>query len=99
MQSFSAAHLRDTSSQQLLAGYVSPQGDQYLVVYQYDGDTLSTVISKSYTDMIVADFTGKGDTRTWFWLCRRTLSWAAWTLQLLTANDGRVPLDPDAEPG
>ena len=62
VQSFSAAHLRDTSSQQLLAGYVSPQGDQYLVVYQYDGDTLSTVISKSYTDMIVADFTGKGDT-------------------------------------
>lgn len=63
VQSFSAAHLRDTSSQQLLAGYVSPQGDQYLVVYQYDGDTLSTVISKSYTDMIVADFTGKGDTQ------------------------------------
>ena len=63
VQSFSAAHLRDTSSLQLLAGYVSPQGDQYLVVYQYDGDTLSTVISKSYTDMIVADFTGKGDTQ------------------------------------
>ena len=60
VQSFSAAHLKDTTSQQLLAGYISPQGDQYLVVYQYDGDTLSTVISKSYTDMIVADFTGKG---------------------------------------
>ena len=38
--------------------------------------------------MIVADFTGKGDTQTWFWLCRRTLSWGGVTLQLLTANDG-----------
>ncbi len=26
VQSFSAAHLRDTTSQQLLAGYISPQG-------------------------------------------------------------------------
>ena len=42
-----------------------------------NGDTLSTVISKSYTDMIVADFTGKGDTQDLVLALRRTLSWAA----------------------
>ena len=88
VQSFSAAHLRDTSSQQLLAGYVSPQGDQYLVVYQYDGDTLSTVISKSYTDMIVADFTGKGDTQDLVLALPPDTELGGVTLQLLTANDG-----------
>ena len=88
VQSFSAAHLKDTSSQQLLAGYVSPQGDQYLVVYQYDGDTLSTVISKSYTDMIVADFTGKGDTQDLVLALPPDTELGGVTLQLLTANDG-----------
>ena len=88
VQSFSAAHLRDTSSLQLLAGYVSPQGDQYLVVYQYDGDTLSTVISKSYTDMIVADFTGKGDTQDLVLALPPDTELGGVTLQLLTANDG-----------
>ena len=79
VQSFSAAHLRDTSSQQLLAGYVSPQGDQYLVVYQYDGDTLSTVI---------ADFTGKGDTQDLVLALPPDTELGGVTLQLLTANDG-----------
>lgn len=88
VQSFSAAHLKDTSSQQLLAGYISPQGDQYLVVYQYDGDTLSTVISKSYTDMIVADFTGKGDTQDLVLALPSDTELGGVTLQLLTANDG-----------
>ncbi len=88
VQSFSAAHLRDTSSLQLLAGYVSPQGDQYLVVYRYDGDTLSTVISKSYTDMIVADFTGKGDTQDLVLALPPDSELGGVTLQLLTANDG-----------
>ena len=88
VQSFSAAHLKDTTSQQLLAGYISPQGDQYLVVYQYDGDTLSTVISKSYTDMIVADFTGKGDTQDLVLALPPDTELGGVTLQLLTANDG-----------
>lgn len=88
VQSFSAAHLRDTTSQQLLAGYISPQGDQYLVVYQYDGATLSTVISKSYTDMIVADFTGKGDTQDLVLALPPDSELGGVTLQLLTANDG-----------
>lgn len=88
VESFSAAHLKDTTSQQLLTGYVSPQGDQYLVVYQYDGSTLSTVISKSYTDMIVADFTGKGDTQDLVLALPPDSELGGVTLQLLTANDG-----------
>lgn len=88
VESFSAAHLKDTTSQQLLAGYVSPQGDQYLVVYQYDGDTLSTVISKSYTDMIVADFTGKGDTQDLVLALPPDSELGGVTLQLLTSIDG-----------
>ena len=88
MDTFSAAHLRDTSSQQLLTGYISPQGDQYLVVYQYDGKSLSTVISKSYTDMILADFTGKGDTQDLVLALPPDNEMGGVTLQLLTANDG-----------
>lgn len=88
VESFSAAHLKDTTSQQLLAGYVSPQGDKYLVVYQYDGTALSTVISKSYTDMILADFTGKGDTQDLVLALPPDNELGGVTLQLLTANDG-----------
>ena len=88
VESFSAAHLKDTTSQQLLAGYVSPQGDKYLVVYKYDGTTLSTVISKSYTDMILADFTGKGDTQDLVLALPPDNELGGVTLQLLTANDG-----------
>lgn len=56
------AHLRDAESQQILVGYGSAQGDKYLVVYLYDDDTLQTVISQQYTQMIVADMTGSADT-------------------------------------
>ena len=63
VETFSAAHLRDAQSQQLLAGYGSAQGDRYLVVYEYDGNELSTISSNRYTAMILADFTGKGDTQ------------------------------------
>ena len=34
VESFSAASLKDADSKQLLTGYISPQGDQYLAVYQ-----------------------------------------------------------------
>lgn len=58
------------------------------MVYQYDGATLSTVISKSYTDMIVADFTGKGDTQDLVLALPPDSELGGVTLQLLTANDG-----------
>lgn len=56
------AHLRDAESRQILVGYGSAQGDKYLVVYLYDGETLQTVISQQYTQMIVADMTGSSET-------------------------------------
>lgn len=88
VERFSAAHLKDKTSLQLLAGYISPQGDRYLVVYQYDGSRLTTVISKSYTDMILADFTGKGDTQDLVLALPPDSELGGVTLQLLTANDG-----------
>ena len=88
VESFSAASLKDADSKQLLTGYISPQGDQYLAVYQYDNGSLSTVISKSYTDMIVANFTGKGDTQDLVLALPPDTELGGVTLQLLTANDG-----------
>lgn len=88
VQTFSAAHLRDADSQQLLAGYASAQGDSYLVVYQYADDRLSTVISQSYTDMILADFTGKGDTQDLVLALPAESENGGVALQLLTNMDG-----------
>lgn len=88
VESFSAASLKDATSKQLLTGYISPQGDQYLAVYQYDNGSLSTVISKSYTDMIVANFTGKGDTQDLVLALPPDTELGGVTLQLLTANEG-----------
>ena len=88
VESFSAASLKDADSKQLLTGYISPQGDQYLAVYQYDNGSLSTVISKSYTDMIVANFTGKGDTQDLVLALPPDTELGGVTLQLLTANEG-----------
>lgn len=88
VESFSAASLKDAASKQLLTGYISPQGDQYLAVYQYDNGRLSTVISKSYTDMIVANFTGKGDTQDLVLALPPDTELGGVTLQLLTANEG-----------
>ena len=88
MTQTAAASLKDADSKQLLTGYISPQGDQYLAVYQYDNGSLSTVISKSYTDMIVANFTGKGDTQDLVLALPPDTELGGVTLQLLTANDG-----------
>ena len=88
VDSFSAAHLRDADSQQLLAGYLSPQGDRYLAVYSYDGQNLTTVISKSYTDMILADFTGKGDTQDLVLALPPDTDLGGVALQLLTSVNG-----------
>ena len=88
VETFSAAHLRDASSQQILAGYGSAQGDRYLVVYEYDGTTLSTIISNRYSDMVLADFTGKGDTQDLVLALPTDTEYGGVTLQLLTNVEG-----------
>ena len=85
---FSAAHLRDSVSQQLIAGYTSAQGDSYLVVYRYADGQLTTVISQSYTHMILADFTGKGDTQDLVLALPAESDFGGVALQLLTNVDG-----------
>ena len=85
---FSAAHLRDSVSQQLIAGYTSAQGDSYLVVYRYADGQLTTVISQSYTHMILADFTGKGDTQDLVLALPAETDFGGVALQLLTNMDG-----------
>ena len=88
VETFSAAHLRDATSQQILAGYGSAQGDRYLVVYEYDGTTLSTIISNRYSEMVLGDFTGKGDTQDLVLALPTDTEFGGVTLQLLTNVDG-----------
>ena len=88
VETFSAAHLRDARSQQILAGYGSAQGDRYLVVYEYDGTELSTIISNRYSEMVLGDFTGKGDTQDLVLALPTDTEFGGVTLQLLTNVDG-----------
>ena len=88
VETFSAAHLRDATSQQILAGYGSAQGDRYLVVYEYDGTALSTIISNRYTEMVLGDFTGKGDTEDLVLAMPTDTEYGGVTLQLLTNVEG-----------
>lgn len=88
VETFSAAHLRDAQSQQILAGYGSAQGDRYLVVYEYDGTTLSTIISNRYSEMVLGDFTGKGDTQDLVLALPTDTEYGGVTLQLLTNVEG-----------
>lgn len=61
VESVTYAHLWDTDSLQILVGYSSAQGDHYLVVYQYSDGTLRDIIRQNYTDMILADITGRNE--------------------------------------
>ncbi|WP_300280046.1 hypothetical protein [uncultured Subdoligranulum sp.] len=88
VETFSAAHLRDAQSQQILAGYGSAQGDRYLVVYEYDGSELSTIISNRYSEMVLGDFTGKGDTQDLVLALPTDTEYGGVTLQLLTNVEG-----------
>ena len=88
VETFSAAHLRDATSQQLLAGYGSAQGDRYLVVYEYDGTNLNTIISNRYSEMVLGDFTGKGDTQDLVLALPTDTEYGGVTLQLLTNVEG-----------
>ena len=88
VETFSAAHLRDATSQQLLAGYGSAQGDRYLVVYEYDGTNLNTIISNRYSEMVLGDFTGKGDTQDLVLALPTDTEYGCVTLQLLTNVEG-----------
>lgn len=88
VETFSAAHLRDATSQQILAGYGSAQGDRYLVVYEYDGTNLNTIISNRYSEMVLGDFTGKGDTQDLVLALPTDTEYGGVTLQLLTNVEG-----------
>jgi len=89
IESITTAHLRDTDSLQIIAGYGSAQGDRYLVVYRYFEGTLQTVIMQSYTHMILADLTGSGDGTEDLVLALPTETEnGGITLQLLTAVEG-----------
>ena len=88
VETFSAAHLRDAQSQQILAGYGSAQGDRYLGVYEYDGSELSTIISNRYSEMVLGDFTGKGDTQDLVLALPTDTEYGGVTLQLLTNVEG-----------
>ena len=88
VETFSAAHLRDATSQQLLAGYGSAQGDRYLVVYEYDGTNLNTIISNRYSEMVLGDFTGKGDTQDLVLALPTDTEYGGVTLQLRTNVEG-----------
>ncbi len=66
VESVTYARLREDDSQQILVGYGS-QGDTYLTVYSYTNDsagsTLQTVLRQAYTEMLLADITGRTDTQ------------------------------------
>lgn len=62
VESINFAHLRDADSQQLLVGYDSAQGDRYMCVYLYTAEeTIQEVNRQTYTNMLLADMTGRGD--------------------------------------
>ena len=87
VENFNTANLKNAESQQLVVGYNSAQGDSYCVVYQYDGENITTVISQSYTQLLLADLTGKKDT-TDLVLALPENEMGGVTLQLLTNVDG-----------
>ncbi len=61
VDSVSLARLReDSEARQLVVGYASPQGDQYLAVYDYQQSTLNCVLQEAYSRYLVADVTGRG---------------------------------------
>ncbi|MGN0975555.1 MAG: hypothetical protein ACI4OL_06090 [Gemmiger sp.] len=84
----SYASLRDAESQQLLVGYGSAPGDQYLAVYLYDGQTLQPVIKQAYTEMLLADITGKGTTQDLILALPTETENGGINLQLLTNYEG-----------
>lgn len=50
-----------TTGLQLLVGYGNATlADKYLAVYDYHGDTMTSLYEQSYTDFLAADFEGKG---------------------------------------
>ena len=88
VETFCFAHLKDDVSLQLIAGYSSAQGDRYLAVYHYDGETLQTVIQQNYTEMLLADLTGKQGTEDLVLALPTEAENAGVTLQLLTTVRG-----------
>lgn len=83
------AHLKDPTSQQILVGYGSAQGDLYLAAYLYgEEEGLQVIIKQNYTEMIVADITGKGDTQDLVLTLPTEMENGGVNLQLLTNVEG-----------
>ena len=57
VESVSLAAMDSSPAQQLLVGYTSSRGDQYLSVYAYQERTLHTVLQQSYEGWLLADVT------------------------------------------
>ena len=60
VESVSLAALQEGDARQLVVGYASPQGDQYLAVYSYQQRTLDCVLQVAYSRYLVANITGRG---------------------------------------
>lgn len=87
VESVNYASLRDSTSQQLLVGYGSAQGDRYCVVYLYDGE-LQTVIRQAYTEMLLTNITGDEDSLDLILALPTETENDGINLQLLTNKDG-----------
>ena len=81
------AHLRDADSLQLLVGYLSAQGDRYLVVYLYSEGQLQQILSQQYTEMLLADVTGSAETEDLILAIPNENETGGVTLQLLTNTE------------
>ncbi len=84
VESVTTAHLRDAASLQVLVGYGSAQGDRYMVVYDYSDSFLQTVLTQTYTDMLLTNITGKQDTQDLVLALPGEGEYAGINLQLLT---------------
>lgn len=88
VESVTTAHLRDETSTQIIAGYGSSHGDRYLVVYLYSDGVLQPIIKRTYTQMILADVTGKSDTQELVLALPTEVENGGVNLDLLTYLDG-----------
>ena len=60
LYSVDLAVMQDAAGSQLVVGYGSPQGDQYLAVYSYRDETLECVLQENYDQYLLEDITGSG---------------------------------------
>ncbi|MDD4849411.1 MAG: hypothetical protein PHO10_01780 [Gemmiger sp.] len=88
VESVTYAPLRDEHSEEILVGYGGAQNDRYLAVYTYADGQLHTVIKQAYTEMLLANITGQGNTQDLVLALPTEEDNAGIDLQLLTSVDG-----------